>query len=108
MSILYNGIKMMTHKNKVLTIRKNKYKRQKNFKIENRISVSIILSFLLLFSTLSAFHIERSYAQSLEQKTITSHVPSIVLEQSLPYSLYATMVAEDSTDFSWSIPDVAI
>jgi hypothetical protein len=109
MPILYIGRKRVT--NKASTIRKNEHKyhkHQKNFKIGNGISIGIIVSLLLLFSTLSAFHIERSYAQSLAQRTGTFHIPSPVLVQSLPYSIYATMIAEDNTDLSWPIRDVSI
>jgi hypothetical protein len=89
------------------TISGNEHKHRKNFKIGNSINISIIMPVLLLFSTLSAFHIERLYAQNLEQIP-NFRIPSSVLVQSLPYSIYATMVAEDNIDLSWPIRDIVI
>jgi hypothetical protein len=93
---------------KPFTIHRNKYKYQKNFGIGNSISVGIIVLLLLLFSTFSAFHIERLYAQNLEQGIGTFHVPDQVSVQSLPYPIYTIMVAEDNSDLSSPIHDVSV
>jgi hypothetical protein len=70
------------------------------------ISVGIVIFLLLLFSVV-AFHFERIYARGLAQQMRTPRIPSLVLVQSLPYFIYPTMIAEDNTELSWPLNDIA-
>jgi hypothetical protein len=91
--------------NKAFTIHKSKHGHTKNFRIGDGISVGIVIFLLLLFSV-AAFHFERIYARGLAQQMRTPRIPSIVLIQSLPYSIYPTMIAEDNTELSWPLIEI--
>jgi hypothetical protein len=69
-------------------------------RIGNHITVGFILSLLILFSTLSYFHIEGLYAQNLKNWKAATHVSNEALVQSMPYPTYADMIAEADFDSS--------
>lgn len=69
----------------------------------NGVAIGFILSLLILFSTLSYFHIERLYAQNLENRNAAIPVSNEALVQGMPYSIYASMITEDNIDSSWLI-----
>lgn len=74
----------------------------------NGIAIGFILSLLILFSTLSYFHIERLNAQNLENLNSVTSVSNQALMQSMPYSIYATMIAEDDFDSTRLIRDASV
>jgi hypothetical protein len=92
--------------NKVFTIHKNKHGHGKNFRMGDGISIGIVVFLLLLFCV-AAFHFERLYPRGLAQRIRTPQIPSLVLAQSLPYSIYPTIIAEDNTELSWPFIDIA-
>lgn len=92
--------------NKAFTMHKSKHGHTNNFRMGDGISVGIVIFLLLLFSV-AAFHFERIYARSLAQRMRTPPIPNLELAQSLPYSIYPTMIAEDNTELSWPLIDIA-
>jgi hypothetical protein len=91
--------------NKAFTLR-SKHDHTKKFRMGDGISVGVVIFLLLLFSV-ATFHFERIYARSLAQRMRTPLIPSLELVQSLPYSIYPTMIAEDNTELSWPLIDIA-
>ena len=92
--------------NKAFTLHKSKHGHSNNFRMGDGISVGIVIFLLLLFSV-ATFHFERIYARGLVQRIRTPLIPSLELVQSLPYSIYPTMIAEDNTELSWPLIDIA-
>ncbi len=92
--------------NKAFTLRRSKHDHTKKFRMGDGISVGVVILLLLLFSV-ATFHFERIYARSLAQRMRTPLIPSLELVQSLPYSIYPTMIAEDNTELSWPLIDIA-
>ena len=92
--------------NKAFTLRRSKHDHTKKFRMGDGISVGVVIFLLLLFSV-ATFHFERIYARGLVQRMRTPLVPSLELVQSLPYSIYPTMIAEDNTELSWPLIDIA-
>lgn len=82
--------------------------RHRRSRTGNDITVGVIFSLLILFSTLSYFHIEGLYAQNLKSQNGANHVSNQALVQSMPYSIYATMMAEDDTYSAQLIHDTLI
>jgi hypothetical protein len=63
----------------------------------NGVAIGFILSLLILFSTLSYIHIEGLYAQNLKNKNAATHASNEALVKSMPYPIYANMIAEDDS-----------
>jgi len=104
MPLLNTGREEVT--NKAFILHKSKHGRTNNFRMGDKISVGIVIFLLLLFSV-ATFHFERIYARGLVQRMRTPLIPSLELVQSLPYSIYPTMIAEDNTELSWPLIDIA-
>jgi hypothetical protein len=74
----------------------------------NHITVGFIMSLLILFSALSYVHVGGLYAQNLKNQNAATNVSNQALVENMPYSIYATMIAEDDIYSAQLIHDTVI
>jgi hypothetical protein len=76
--------------------------------MRNGVTIGFMLSLMILFSTLPYFHLDGLYTQNLKNRNAATSVSNEALVQAMPYSIYATMIAEDDINSSRLIHDVSI